>query len=351
MDKVHVNTLIIGAGQSGLAAAYYLKKVNEDFIILEVEDQAGSSWRKRWDSLRLFTPAQHDSLPGFPFPSARGTLPTKNEMADYLSDYIKKYSLPVQFGTKVIELHNTKEGYQILTSKGNFITNNVIVATGTNPNAYIPAFASDLDKGIVQIHSSNYTNPQLFPALDTLVVGAGTSGVEIAIELSKSRPTMISGKGTPHIPDLVIRLLGTLYWWFIHNILTVSTPIGRKVGPKILNGGAPLISVSMSEVGKAGIIQVPRVKGVREGLPLLDNGQTLTVTSIVWATGYKPDFSWIKFDVTGNNGWPKTKRGISENFQGLYFVGMVFQYGLTSGLVGGVGRDAKFVVDHLHMAK
>jgi putative flavoprotein involved in K+ transport len=167
----------------------------------------------------------------------------------------------------------------------------VIVETGTNPNAYIPAFASDLNKDIVQIHSSTYTNPQLFPAQDTLVVGAGTSGVEIAIELSKSRPTMISGKGTPHIPDLVFRLLGTLYWWFNHYILTVSIPIGRKVGPKILNGGAPLISVSMKEVEKAGMKQVPRLKGVQKRLPLLDNGQTLAVTSIVWATGYKPDFS------------------------------------------------------------
>lgn len=351
MNKVHFRTVIIGAGQAGLAAAYFLKKAQEDFIILEVEDQAGSSWRKRWDSLRLFTPAQHDSLPGFPFPAARGTLPTKNEMADYLTEYIGKYGLPVRFGTKVLELQKTKEAYLILTSEGYIHADNVIVATGTNPNAYIPAFASGLDKGIIQIHSSGYTNPQLFPAPDTLVVGAGTSGVEIALELSKSRPTMISGKGTPHIPDLVFRLFGTLYWWFIHYILTFSTPIGRKVGPKILNGGSPLISVSMRDVEKAGIKQVPRLIGVQEGFPVLDNGQTLTVTSIVWATGYRPDFSWIKFDVSGNNGWPNTKRGISEDFPGLYFVGMVFQYGLTSGLVGGVGRDAKFVVDHLHKTK
>lgn len=351
MDKVHYNTLIIGAGQSGLAAAYYLKKANEDFLILEGEDQAGSSWRKRWDSLRLFTPAQHDSLPGFPFPSARGTLPTKNEMADYLSDYMEKYSLPVQFGTDVIELHKIKEGYRVLTSKGNMSANNIIVATGTNPRAYIPAFASELDKGIVQIHSSSYANPQLFPALNTLVVGAGTSGVEIAIELSKSRNTMISGKGTPHIPDKIFRYLGTFYWWFVHYILTLSTPIGRKIRPKILEEGAPLISVSMKDVEKAGIKQVPRLKGVYQGLPLLESGQTLTVASIVWATGYRPDFSWIKFEVTDNTGWPKNKRGVSSEYRGLYFVGMVFQFGLTSGLVGGVGRDAKFVVDHLQKAK
>jgi putative flavoprotein involved in K+ transport len=271
-------------------------------------------------------------------------------MADYLSDYIERYNLPVQFGTKVIELHKTQEGYLILTSKSKIYASNVIVATGTNPNAYIPAFASDLNKTIAQIHSSEYVNPELFPAQSTLVVGAGTSGVEIAIELSKSRPTMISGKGTPHIPNIVFRLMGTLYWWFIHYVLTVSTPIGRKVKPKIFEGGAPLISVSMKEVEVAGIKHVPRLKGVFQGLPLLDSGQTLTVTSIVWATGYRPDFSWIKLDVTGQNGWPKTNRGISEDFQGLYFVGMIFQYGLTSGLVGGVGRDAKYVIDQLLMS-
>jgi len=130
MDKVYFTTVIIGAGQSGLAAAFYLKKANEDFIILEVEDRAGSSWRKRWDSLRLFTPAQHDGLPGFPFPSARGTLPSKNEMADYLSDYIEKFSLPVQFGTKVIELHKTEEGYLVVTSKGNMVADHLHKAKG-----------------------------------------------------------------------------------------------------------------------------------------------------------------------------------------------------------------------------
>jgi len=351
MQNKEYSTVIIGAGQAGLAAAYYLRKINDDFIILDEENRIGDAWRKRWDSLRLFTPSQYDGLPGFPFPAIRGTLPSKEEMAEYLSNYVKEFSLPVQFDTKVIELYKTVDRYEIITSKGKVYADYVIVATGTNPNAYIPAFASDLDKSIVQIHSSKYKNPQLFPASNTLVVGAGTSGIEIAIELSKSRPTMLSGRATPHIPDFVFRYVGKLYWWFAHNILTLRTPIGRKVRPKIIKSGAPLISVSIKNVKEAGVEQLPRLKGVQHGLPQLEDGRVLSVTSIVWATGYKPDFSWIRFDVADKSGWPKTYRGISVEFKGLYFVGMIFQFGLTSGLVGGVGRDAAFVVNHLKKTK
>ncbi len=352
MKKEKFGTIVIGAGQAGLATGYFLGKINEDYIILDKETQIGDSWRQRWDSLRLFTPSQYDGLPDFPFPANRGTLPTKEEMADYLSNYAKKYSLPVQFDKKVIELNKISDSYEIITSKGNFYANNVIVATGTNPNAYIPAFASDLDKNIVQIHSSKYKNPQLFPSSNTLVVGAGTSGVEIAIELSKSRPTMISGRATPHIPDFIFHYAGKLYWWFAHNILTLRTPIGRKVRPKIISGGAPLISISLENVKEAQVEHLPRLIGVYQGFPQLEDGRVLSsVTSIVWATGYRPDFSWIKLDVTDSNGWPQTNRGISNKFKGLYFVGMLFQFGLTSGLVGGVGRDAAFIVKQLNKMK
>ncbi|HYX10186.1 MAG TPA: NAD(P)/FAD-dependent oxidoreductase [Bacteroidales bacterium] len=348
MEKKHIKTVVIGAGQSGLAVAYYLKKNNEEFVLLDSRENVGNSWRERWDSLRLFTPSQYDGLPGFKYPAARGTLPAKEEIADYLSRYAKKFSLPIELNTKVLELNNTEDDYEIITSKGKIYANNVVVATGTNPSPYIPSFASELNENIVQIHSSKYKNPHSFPASNTLVVGAGTSGVEIAVELSKTRPTMLSGKPTPHIPDFIFRYFGRLYWLFAYYVLTVKTPIGRKVKSIVTTSGGPLISVSMNEVKEAKVEQLPRLKGVENGLPLLENGHIVSVSSIIWATGFKPDFSWIKFDVTGENGWPKTNRGIAEEFEGLYFAGMIFQFGLTSGLVGGVGRDAAFVVNHLH---
>lgn len=351
MKKEQFSTVIIGAGQAGLATGYYLSKINDDYIILDEENKIGDSWRQRWDSLRLFTPSQYDGLPGFPFPGNRNSLPLKDEMADYLLSYVDKFSLSVQLNTKVIELNQTSDQYEIYTSNGKIYANHIIVCTGTNPNAYIPAFASDLNKNIVQIHSSKYKNPESLISSNTLVVGAGTSGVEIAIELSASRPTMLSGRGTPHIPDLIFRFAGRLYWWFANNILTIGTPIGRKVKPKILSGGAPLISVSMVDIKEAGVEQLPRLSGVKDGLPQLEDGRIITVASIVWATGYRPDFSWIKFNESDNSGWPQTYRGVSAKFKGLYFVGMLFQYGLTSGLVGGVGRDAAYIVNHLKKNK
>jgi putative flavoprotein involved in K+ transport len=348
MENKQIGTVVIGAGQAGLAAAYFLKMKQEDFIILDSGNEVGHSWRERWDSLRLFTPSQYDGLPGFKFPAVRGTLPTKEEMADYLSNYAKKYALPVVLNTSVLELNTSGDGYELITSNGTVYAKNVIVATGTNPKAYIPAFSSDLNENIKQIHASLYKNPQLFPASNTLIVGAGTSGVEIAIELSKSRQTFLSGNPTPHIPDVIFRYFGRLYWWFAYYMLTIKTPIGRKVKPVITTSGGPLISVSMNEVDEAKIERLPRLKGVENGLPCLEDGRVLEVASIVWATGYKPDFTWIKFLKSDPNGWPGTYRGISEEFKGLYFVGMIFQFGLTSGLVGGVGRDAAYVVNHLH---
>jgi len=182
-------------------------------------------------------------------------------------------------------------------------------------------------------------------------VGAGTSGVEIAIELSNSRTTMLSGKPTLQIPDFLFRYAGSIYWWFIHNVLTTNTPIGRKVRNKLLHSGGPLISVSMDDVKNAKVEHLPRLKGTQNGLPLLEDDRTVAVDSIVWATGYRPDFSWIKIDSNNYSGWPETNRGISKDSEGLYFIGIIFQFGLTSGLVGGVGRDASFVVKHLHKHK
>ncbi len=181
-----------------------------------------------------------------------------------------------------------------------------------------------------------------------LVVGAGTSGVEIAIELAGSRQTILSGEPTFHIPDPLFRYAGNVFWWFISNILTVSTPVGRKAKQKIRNGGAPLINISVKDVDAAGVKRVPRVAGIEDGKPKLGDGTVVDVSSIVWATGFKPDFSWINFNVTDEQtGWPVTTKGVSKDIKGLYFVGMLFQYGLTSGLVGGVGRDAAYVADYI----
>jgi putative flavoprotein involved in K+ transport len=349
LEKGNWRTIIIGAGQAGLTAGYYLQKENEDFLIVDAAKNVGDSWRNRWDSLRLFTPSQYNGLPGFKFPAPRGAFPSKDDMADYLEKYAVKFNLPIRMSEKVNHLTRKQSGFEITTSKGILTCDRVIVATGTNPSPRIPEFAKDLDKSIRQIHSSQYLNPNSLPLGKVLVVGAGTSGMEIAIELAKSRHTLISGHPTFHIPDPIFRYAGRIYWWFVSNILTVRTPIGRKAKKSILKGGGPLVNVSVKDLIPSGVEQVPRVAGVENGQPKLEDGRVVTVSSIVWATGYRPDFSWIDFKVTDEeNGWPIMKRGVSPEIKGLYFIGMLFQFGLTSGLVGGVGKDAAYIVKHIH---
>jgi putative flavoprotein involved in K+ transport len=345
--KTHWNTIIIGGGQAGLAAAYYLKKRGTDFIILESEN-IGNSWRKRWDSLCLFTPSEYDGLPGMPFPSPSGTFPSKDRVAGYLEEYARYFSLPVLSNTKVHRLTSASAGFELSNSNKKFTSDHVIIASGTNPVPKIPAFSAEIDPGIYQIHSSAYTSPGSLPPGDALVVGAGTSGVEIAIELSHSRKAMIAGTPTFHIPDHVFKYAGGLYWWFVKNVLTVKTPMGRKAKPQILKGGAPLIRVSVKDLHDAGVKIMPRVTGIKNGLPVLQDGTTVHPTVIIWCTGYKPDFSWVQPVITDETGWPVTDRGVSAVLPNLYFVGMPFQYALTSGLIGGVGRDADYVVNKIN---
>jgi putative flavoprotein involved in K+ transport len=342
-EKKHWQTVVIGAGQAGLAVGYFLKKMKHDFIILDENEHIGDIWRKRWDSLSLFTPSQHDGLPGFAFPAVKWSYPAKEEVAGYLETYAKKFSLPVHTGIKVNHLTHENGSYIIYSSAGTISADKVVIATGTHPFPHIPPFASGISKEIYQIHSAGYRNPESLPDGDVLVVGAGVSGVEIAVEMAENHKTYISGKPTFHIPENFFKYAGDFFWWFASNILTVKTPVGKKARKKIIHGGGPLIGISAANLDIAGVERVARVAGVKDGLPLLEDGTTLRVSSIIWSTGYKPDFSWIDLDMTDDAGWPVTRRGISLSSKGLYFVGMPFQYSLTSGFLGGVGRDASYI--------
>ncbi|UKA62654.1 flavin-containing monooxygenase [Arthrobacter sp. FW306-04-A] len=338
-----VDTAVIGAGQAGLATGFHLKKQGQDFLILDSYARTGDVWRNRWDSLRLFTPAQHDSLPGMPFPAKRDTFPSKDAMAEYLEAYASNWNLPVRHGVQVTGIERDDGRYRIHSSSGPILATNVVVATGPNARPRIPAFTEALDPDIHQLHGAEYANPDSVPPGDVLVVGSGTSGVEIALELASSHRTYIAGTPPFHVPGPVTRYAGGLWWLFIHNVMTRSTPIGRKVAVGFTKHGAPLIRASTKELGVAGVTRLPRMTGTHGGRPLLDDGQTLPVSTVIWATGYQPDFAWIQGLPADEDGWPLTCRGAVEQLPGLFFVGMPFQYGLTSGLVGGVGRDAEHV--------
>jgi putative flavoprotein involved in K+ transport len=337
------DTVVVGGGQAGLAVGYCLADQSRSFVILDAGDRVGDSWRRRWDSLRLFTPARYNGLPGMPFPAPGGYYPTKYEMADYLEAYAVRFDLPVGTGVRVRSL--TKEGRYILDSNaGRFEATNVVVATGSLHRPRVPHFATNLDRSIVQLHSGAYRNPGQLPAGDVLVVGAGNTGAEISVELAAAgRPVQLSGRDVGRIPFFGSRLS----WWILSNVLTSDSRLGRRLKEGGTGGGTPLIRLAPKDILRAGVERVPRTDGMAGGRPRLEDGRILKADAVIWATGFGPDFDWIELPIFGKDGYPLHHRGVVEGEPGLYFLALPFQHTLTSGLVGGVGADARYVAEHL----
>ena len=345
------HTIVIGGGQAGLAAGYFLTRQGEKFVILDENIRTGDSWRRRWDSLRLFTPSKFNALPGAPFPKPDDYLPTKDEVADYLEGYTRQYNLPVQHGVKVEELKLNGQGYHISAGDSSFFVRNVIVATGPFQRPFIPTFASELNPEILQLHSSAYRNPHQVPASSVLVVGASNSGAEIALELVKAgKRVWLAGRDVGGIP--ANGPLGKIFgghpiWWFMSHVLTVNTPIGRKVRASELRHGTPLGRLQRQEITEAGIELMGRVSGIQSGKPQLEDGRILPVESVVWATGFRPDYHWINLPIFDEHGFPRHWRGVAQESPGLYFIGLVFQTALSSSLLGGVGADAAYITNRI----
>jgi len=342
------NTIVIGGGQAGLSVGYYLAKRGIPFQILDANPRIGDAWRNRWDSLRLFSPARYGGLPGLRFPTRGESFATKDQMADYLVEYAQRFQLPVRNGVKVERLW--KEGDRFFLAAGDEVltAGNVVVAMSNYQRPRIPAFAVDLDTRIVQLHAHAYRNPSQLQEGSVLVVGVGNSGAEIALEASRSHPTWLSGKESGHIPwridTFVARhFLVRLVRFFGHHMLTVRTPLGRKLRPKMLRTATPLVRVKPKTLVDAGITRVPRVVGVREGQPLLEDGRALDVKNVIWCTGYQHGFPWIDLPIVGENGDPDHEDGIVKSVPGLYFVGLHFLHAMTSATLIGVGRDAERV--------
>jgi putative flavoprotein involved in K+ transport len=344
------DVVVIGGGQAGLAAGYHLAARNLSFVILDGNDRIGDQWRARWDSLRLFTPARYDALPGMPFPAPAHTFPTKDAMADYLEAYAAHFALPVETGVTVDGLSARGDGFVVTSGERRYEADNVIVAMANYQRPRIPSFSRELRPDIVQLHSSEYRNPGQLRRGGVLVVGAGNSGSEIAIETARAHPTWLAGKHPGHLPfrtngfagrhllvPLVLRFL-------FHRVMTVGTPLGRRVRPKVLGRAGPLIRVKPVDMSAAGIERVPRVVGVRDGLPLLADARVLEVDNVVWCTGFSADHSWI--DVPGWNDLnADSPRGLVPDTPGLYFLGRHFLRALSSAMIHGAGRDAEHLAD------
>lgn len=344
----HFNTVVIGGGQAGLAMGYYLSQYDRDFIILDAHEQIGDTWRRRRDSLRLFTQARYSNLPGLSFPAPDDHFPTKDEMADYLEMYATQFDLPVCLETKVESLTRNGDRYVLDTGSQPVSADHVVVATGGFQQPKVPDFNEELDSSITQLHSSVYRNPDQLPEDDIVVVGAGNSGAEIAKELvATGRHTFLSGRDTGHIPLDFFN--SRVFWWLASTVLTADTWACRKIKEYSQSHGDPLIRFSSEDLRQTEIRRVPRVEGVVNGKPYLNNDRVLDVVAVVWATGFYPDYSWIevprlKFDETG---YPVHDRGVADGPAELYFLGLPYQSTLVSASIGGVGADAKYIANYL----
>ena len=343
------DVVVIGAGQSGLATGYHLAKRGVSFVILDENERVGDVWRKRWDSLRLFTPAQYDSLDGLPFPAADFSFPTKDEMADYLETYAKTFNLPVRTGVHVSRIARHNDGFLIETDGGPLTAKQVVVAMSSFQKPRIPAFAGELAPDITQLTSYEYRNRSALREGDVLVVGAGNSGAEIALDVAPKHRVFLSGRTVGQVPfriesRLARVLIPLIFRVVFHRVLTIRTPMGRKIRPKMLTSGAPLIRTKNVDLVAAGVERVARVAGARDGRPLLADGRVLDVANVIWCIGFDTGFSWIDIDIHGPL-QPRHEAGIVTEIPGLYFVGLMFLYSGSSTMVHGVSRDAARIAD------
>ena len=350
MTTERYDTVVVGGGQAGLTAGYELQRRGRDFVILDAHERIGEAWRRRWDSLVLFTPARFNGLPGMRFPGRGGRFTTKDGMADFLESYAARFDLPVRTGERVTRVERIDDGFSITTERGSYEAANVIVAMANFQQPRIPAFAAELDPSIRQLHAHEYQKLEQLQEGPALVVGLGNSGADIGLEVARDRETWIAGRPVAVVPFRIdpwfarnvlvrlVRFLGT-------RVLTLRTPLGRKARAKLT--AAPLVRVKPKDLEAAGAHRVGKITGARDGRPVTEEGEVLDVRNVIWCTGYRPGFSWIDLPVFGDHQEPTHDRGVVGSEPGLYFVGLHFLYAAASDTVTGMPRDVRHVMKHL----
>lgn len=345
---VDVEVLVVGAGQAGLGAAYWLRRRStSSVLVVDAASRVGQSWLDRWDSLRLFTPRRFSALPGRRFPRGDSPYPTEDEIADYLAEYARRLAVPVQLDTRVERLVRDGDWFVASTSRGKVRARQVVFAPGPFSSPYVPAAAADLDSAVTQMHSSQYRRPADMPGPDVLVVGAGNSAAQLAVELSAThRVTVAAPGGMWFLPARVLGI--SLYWWiYLARILNgvSDTPTSQMVRRR----GDGIIGRELQQLVTAGTVRM-LTEGVAaaqgRGVVLAD-GTRVAARSVLWCTGFRPDLSWI--DVPGAldaDGQPVHEAGRSP-VPGLHWIGLPWQTRLNSGILDGVDRDARALAERI----
>lgn len=349
--KQNIDTLVIGGGQAGLVMGYYLSKAGISYQIIESNSRIGDSWKKRYDSLVLFTPRSHSTLPGLNVPGEKDGYPIKDEIADYLEDYANHFGLPVILETRIISLEQSDSGrFVAITDSGNEIyCRSMIIATGAFQLPNIPKISRNFSKDVLQFSTESYKRPDQIPSGTVLVVGDGATGRQIALELAKNHQVILAcGRKKFLVPD---RILGKSIFWWMEKLGLLTASRQSIIEKKIMrNDSFPARGLDSKRLKKTGVIISSRLIEVSGHKVSFSDGQTAEVNSVVWATGYRDDTDWIKIqEVKDEKGNFIHQQGISL-VRGLYFIGRDWQWTVGSALLLGVGADASFLVSHIERA-
>ena len=336
--------VVIGAGQAGLTMGYYLAQQGRRFVILERSDSVAAAWRERWESLTLFTPRRYSALPGLPFPGDPDDYPTRDEVIEYLERYAETFELPIEFNSNVRRLCR-EDGRFVLEVDGRTITaDQVVVATGPFQTPYIPKLAQELASDVWQAHSTGYQRPSDVPKGTVLIVGGGNTGFQIAKELSATHEVILSvGSRQKPLPQ---RVAGRdLFWWLTKTGLihkTVESRLGQR-----LKDRDTLIGSSPRELRRRyGVEQKPRAVAASGRTGRFEDGSDVEVDAVIWATGYRPDYSWIDLPIFDDDGRLRHRRGVTD-VPGLSFLGITWQWTRGSALIGWVKDDAAFLAERI----
>lgn len=338
------DVVVVGAGQAGLAIGHFLAEQGRRFVILEAAASVGSAWRNRWDSLVLFTPRRYDGLPGLAFPGDPDGYPTRDEVVAYLEQYAEHFDLPIELSSPVGSLTRDEHGF-VLDAGGRTVhAEQVVVATGPFQEPVVPVLARDLADGVFQTHSAGYRRPEELPGGCVLVVGGGNTGFQIANELAGAGHDVHLAVGSRQTP-LPQRLLGRDLFWWLTKLGLLSKSVDSRLGRRARSRDT-LIGSGPRGIRRQGVTVRPRAVAAEDRVVRLADGSELEPDAVIWATGYRPDHSWIELPVHDESGRLRHRRGVSD-VPGLYFLGLSWQHTRGSALLGFVADDAAFIAGRI----